>query len=83
MAETSPEELEIEDLERQIHLKSEQRETLRLEQDELAKRKDSLMAMVAARKKVATMSDAERAAMVQAIQLDGVGSEEAVGAAST
>lgn len=83
MAETSPEELEIEDIERQIHLKSEQRETLRLEQDELAKRKDSLMAMVAARKKVATMSDAERAAMVQAIQLDGVGSEEAVGAAST
>lgn len=83
MAETSPEELEIEDLERQIHLKSEQRETLRLEQDALSQRKDSLMAMVAARKKVATMSDAERAAMVQAIQLDGVGSEEAVGAAST
>ena len=83
MAETSPEELEIEDIERQIHLKSEQRETLRLEQDELAKRKDSLMVMVSVRKKVATMSDAERAAMVQAIQLDGVGSEEAVGAAST
>ena len=83
MAETSPEELEIEDIERQIHLKSEQRETLRLEQDALSQRKDSLMAMVAARKKVATMSDAERAAMVQAIQLDGVGSEEAVGAAST
>ena len=83
MAETSPEELEIEDIERQIHLKSEQRETLRLEQDALSQRKDSLMAMVAARKKVATMSDAERAAMVQAIQVGGVGSEEAVGVAST
>ena len=83
MAETSPEELEIEDIERQIHLKSEQREALRAEQDALSQRKDSLMAMVAARKKVATMSDAERAAMVQAIQVGGVGSEEAVGAAST
>ena len=83
MAETSPEELEIEDLERQIHAKSEQRETLRLEQDELSQRKDALVAAVAARKKVATMSDAEQRAMLQAIQVGGVGSEEVVGAAST
>ncbi len=82
MAETSLEELEVLDLDRDIHRLSEQIDNLRAEQLEKQQRKDAILAGIAAEQKIANMSDAEKSATLRALQqsvgLAGVESQEAV-----
>lgn len=73
------EEMSIQELEAQNRKLSEERDKIKIEQKILGKVMDAKKMALAVQKKLETMSDAEKAAMAQMIQSQGIGSSAAVG----